>query len=122
MVTLEPHILARRPGDERTETSDGSCRIAVLLDVSDSRTNLLHGLEWLDPGGESARWRADEFMHETYFLVSGSIRVTWDEGTVTMNSHDSLYLSPGQQYTAENIGPSQAVIVWTASQPIEAGP
>ncbi len=78
-------------------------RIARLITQKRSGSNLTQGCSWLDPGEVSKAWTSTEErgpnsgdhwygpVLETYFIISGHLQLTWDEGVLDLNPHDSVF-------------------------------
>jgi mannose-6-phosphate isomerase-like protein (cupin superfamily) len=99
-------------------------RIARIVTRKRCGSNLLLGASWLDPGEETNWWssREDNDMSdddhwygpvdETYFIIRGRLRLTWDEGHFDVGPDDSVYLAPGWTYHLKNIGDEPAFFVY----------
>ena len=99
-------------------------RIARIVTRKRCGSNLLLGASWLDPGEETNWWssRDDDDMaegdhwygpvDETYFIIRGRLRLTWDEGHFDVGPDDSVYLAPGWTYHLKNIGDEPAFFVY----------
>jgi len=99
-------------------------RIARLITRQRHGSNLLLGASWFDPGEETNLWSsADENdmgegdhwygpVDETYFIIRGRLRLTWDEGHFDVGPDDSVYLAPGWTYHLKNIGDEPAFFVY----------
>ncbi len=82
------------------------------------------GLAHLAPGQTSRWWsfeetnqhRPDEAFlgarDETYYVVRGTLRLTWNEGVLEIGPGDAVHLPSGWHYRLENIGESDALIVY----------
>jgi len=82
------------------------------------------GVAWLEPGQISRWWsfeqedqkRPDEsfqgWHHETYFVVRGRLKLSWNEGELDLAPNDAVYLAPGWHYRLENVGDDQAFFVY----------
>ena len=76
----------------------------------------------MDPDEEtnwwSSRGEGDAADHrygpveETYFVIRGRLKLTWDEGEIEMSEMDSVYLAPGWRYRLSNIGDEPAFFVY----------
>jgi len=51
-------------------------------------------------------------VHETYFVIRGRLRLTWDEGVLELGPDDSVYLAPGWAYQLENVGDEPAFFTY----------
>lgn len=105
-------------------------RIARLITMKRSGSDLTQGVCWMDPGEVSTKWssRANEDPNfpghaygpvlETYFIVRGHLQLTWDEGVLDLHPNDSVFLAPGWEYQLANVGnePSFFVYNMTPSQ------
>jgi mannose-6-phosphate isomerase-like protein (cupin superfamily) len=99
-------------------------RIARIVTRKRCGSNLLLGASWLDPGEETNWWSSrDENdvsvgdhwygpVDETYFVIRGRLRLTWDEGHFDVGPDDSVYLAPGWTYHLKNIGDEPAFFVY----------
>ena len=99
-------------------------RIARIVTRKRCGSNLLLGASWLDPGEETNWWSSrDENdvaegdhwygpVDETYFIIRGRLRLTWDEGHFDVGPDDSVYLAPGWTYHLKNIGDEPAFFVY----------
>ena len=99
-------------------------RIARLITRQRHGSNLLLGASWFDPGEETNWWssRDDDDVaegdhwygpvDETYFIIRGRLRLTWDEGHFDVGPDDSVYLAPGWTYHLKNIGDEPAFFVY----------
>lgn len=99
-------------------------RIARLVPRERCGSNLLLGACWMDPGKETNTWsfkpedttgEGDKYygeVDETYFVVRGRLRLTWDEGALDIGSDDAVYLAPGWRYDLKNVGDEPAFFVY----------
>jgi mannose-6-phosphate isomerase-like protein (cupin superfamily) len=99
-------------------------RIARLVTRERCGSNLLLGACWMDPGEETNVWSfTDEDrtaegdtwygpVDETYFVVRGRLRLTWDEGELDIGPEDAVYLAPGWSYKLRNVGDEPAFFVY----------
>ena len=99
-------------------------RIARLVTRERCGSNLLLGACWMDPGEETNVWsfepedtteEGDKFygpVDETYFVVRGRLRLTWDEGELDLGPDDGVYLAPGWRYHLKNVGDEPAFFVY----------
>lgn len=100
-------------------------RIARAITKERCGSDLLLGAAWIDPGEQTNTWssRADDDMpdgdhwygpvDETYYIVTGTLRLTWDEGTFELTAGDCVYLAPGWTYHLENTGDEPAFFVYS---------
>lgn len=100
-------------------------RIARIVSRISAGSSLLQGVAWMDPGEQTNTWSSrsecdvsdgDHWygdVDETYFIISGRLRLTWDEGYFDLGPNDSVYLAPGWRYHLENIGEEQAFFVYS---------
>jgi mannose-6-phosphate isomerase-like protein (cupin superfamily) len=91
-------------------------RIARIITRKRCGSNLLLGACWMDPGEQTNTWSSrveddtapgDHWygpVDETYFIIRGHLRLTWDEGTFDVVPNDSVYL--------ENLGDEPAFFVY----------
>jgi mannose-6-phosphate isomerase-like protein (cupin superfamily) len=99
-------------------------RIARLVTREKCGSNLLLGACWMDPGEETNLWsfepedrtgEGDKHygpVDETYFVVRGRLRLTWDEGELDIGPDDAVYLAPGWSYRLRNVGDEPAFFVY----------
>jgi mannose-6-phosphate isomerase-like protein (cupin superfamily) len=99
-------------------------RIARLVTRERCGSNLLLGACWMDPGEATNVWSFEEEdatdegdkwygpVDETYFVVRGRLRLTWDEGELEIGPSDAVYLAPGWSYRLENVGREPAFFVY----------
>jgi mannose-6-phosphate isomerase-like protein (cupin superfamily) len=99
-------------------------RIARLVTRHRHGSNLLLGACWMDPGEETNTWsfepddrtgEGDKYygpVDETYFVVRGRLRLTWDEGELDIGPDDAVYLAPGWSYRLRNVGDEPAFFVY----------
>ncbi len=99
-------------------------RIARLVTRERCGSNLLLGACWMDPGEHTNLWSFTEAdataegdkwygpVDETYFVVRGRLRLTWDEGEFELGPDDGVYLAPGWTYRLENVGDEPAFFVY----------
>jgi mannose-6-phosphate isomerase-like protein (cupin superfamily) len=52
-------------------------------------------------------------VDETYFVVRGRLRLTWDEGVLEIGPDDGVYLAPGWEYRLENVGDEPAFFIYS---------
>jgi mannose-6-phosphate isomerase-like protein (cupin superfamily) len=100
-------------------------RIARLVTRDTCGSNLLLGACWMDPGEETNMWsfadddrtaEGDKWygpVDETYFVVRGRLRLTWDEGELDIGPNDAVYLAPGWTYKLRNVGDEPAFFVYS---------
>ncbi len=99
-------------------------RIARLVTRERSGSNLLLGACWMDPGEETNVWSFEPEdqtspgekyygpVDETYFVIRGRLRLSWDEGVLEIGPNDGVYLAPGWRYRLENVGDEPAFFVY----------
>lgn len=99
-------------------------RIARLVTREGCGSNLLLGVCWMDPGEETNVWsfaeedrtaEGDKYygpVDETYFVIKGRLRLTWDEGELEIGPNDGVYLAPGWRYHLKNVGGKAAFFVY----------
>ena len=100
-------------------------RIARLITRKRCGSELLLGASWMDPGEVTNTWSSRETndmgegdhwygpVEETYFVISGRLRLTWDEGVLDFGADDAVYLAPGWTYRLENVGDEPAFFVYS---------
>ena len=98
--------------------------IARLITRERCGSNLLLGACWMEPGETSVLWSSDEAedsgdvrhnygrVDETYFIIRGRLRLTWDEGAFELGPDDAVYLAPGWRYRLENVGDEPSFFVY----------
>lgn len=117
------------PLSEATVTPAASAvtrvRIARIVTRRRHGSDLLLGASWMDPGEQTNTWssRADDDMaegdhwygpvDETYFIVRGRLRLTWDEGAFDLGPDDCVYLARGWTYHLENVGDEPAFFIYS---------
>ena len=52
------------------------------------------------------------FTRQTYFIIRGHLRLTWEGGALDVHENDSVYLAPGHTYHLENVGAEPAFFVY----------
>jgi mannose-6-phosphate isomerase-like protein (cupin superfamily) len=99
-------------------------RIARLVTRERHGSNLLLGACWMDPGEKTNIWSFEDEdrtkpedtyygpVDETYFVIRGRLRLTWDEGELEIGPDDAVYLAPGWTYELENTGNEPAFFVY----------
>jgi mannose-6-phosphate isomerase-like protein (cupin superfamily) len=99
-------------------------RIARLVTRERCGSELLLGACWMDPGDETNTWSSRETddvaegdhwygpVHETYFIVRGHLRISWDDGEADLRADDAFYLAPGHTYRLANVGDEPAFFVY----------
>lgn len=109
--------------DVRSVRRNNDYEVARLIDRRRCGSELLLGVEWFVPG-ETTRWsfeavdRTDpeeEFFgerEETYFVLSGRLRLSWEDGSVEFGVNDAVHLPPGHRYRLESLGPATAQLVY----------
>ena len=100
-------------------------RIARLVTRERCGSELLLGASWMDPGEETNLWSSREAddtgpddhwygpVEETYFIIRGRLRLTWDEGVLELGPDDAVYLAPGWTYRLANVGDEAAFFVYS---------
>lgn len=99
-------------------------RIARTITRNRCGSELMQGVCWMDPGERTNEWSskaADDTapgdhwygpVHETYFIIRGHLRLTWDGEPHDLHPSDSVYLAPGHTYRLENVGDEPAFFVY----------
>jgi mannose-6-phosphate isomerase-like protein (cupin superfamily) len=99
-------------------------RIARLVTRERCGSNLLLGACWMEPGEETNIWsfeaedrtaEEDKWygpVDETYFVLRGRLRLTWDEGELEIGPDDAVYLAPGWSYRLRNVGKESAFFIY----------
>lgn len=100
-------------------------RIARAVTKRRSGSNLMLGAAWMAPGERTNVWSSrgeddvadgDHWygpVEETYFIVRGRLRLTWDEGHFDLGPDDCVYLAPGWTYHLENTGDEPAFFTYS---------
>lgn len=109
-------------------------RINRIITREKHGSNLTQGVAWMDPGEQTNTWSSrvefdpedpEEAQHwygpvdETYYIIRGRLRLTWDEGAFELGPDDTVYLAPGWTYHLENIGDEPAFFVYNMTPPQE---
>jgi mannose-6-phosphate isomerase-like protein (cupin superfamily) len=99
-------------------------RIARLVTREGCGSNLLLGACWMDPGERTNMWsfededlveEGDKYygpVDETYYVVRGRLRLSWNEGELDIGPDAAVYLAPGWRYELENVGEEPAFFVY----------
>ena len=99
-------------------------RIARTITRARCGSELMQGVAWMDPGEQTNTWSsraADDTaegdhwygaVHETYFIICGHLRLSWEGGALDVHENDSVYLAPGHEYHLENVGREPAFFVY----------
>ena len=99
-------------------------RICRIITRAEHQSELTQGVCWMDPGEETNRWSSHETfdasqaehwygpVDETYYIIRGNLRLTWDEGVFDLGPDDTVYLAPGWTYHLQNVGEEQAFFVY----------
>lgn len=107
------------------EEAPTKVRIARLVTRQHCGSNLLMGVCWMEPGDETNVWSSEETnttsegehyygpVDETYFIIAGHLRLTWDKGELDLKPHDAVYLAPGWRYHLKNVGSEPAFFVYS---------
>lgn len=109
-----------------TPAAEAVTKVDIARVITRERTgsNLLLGVSWLQPGDESNLWSSREEdsspevghrygpVDETYFILRGKLRLTWDEGEFILGPEDCVYLAPGWRYQLKNVGDEPAMLVY----------
>lgn len=118
---MEPTVVPLASVRPRRRNEDYD--VARLIDRARCGSELLMGVEWFEPG-ETTKWSfeaqdrsdADEEWfgerHETYFVLAGRLRLSWDGGAVEFGAGDGVHIPPGNRYRMESLGPETARIVY----------
>jgi hypothetical protein len=106
------------------EEAPTKVRIARLVTREGCGSNLLLGACWMDPGERTNVWsfededrveEGDKFygpVDETYYVIRGRLRLSWNEGELDIGPDDAVYLAPGWRYELENVGDEPAFFVY----------
>lgn len=99
-------------------------RINRIITRAEHQSELTQGVCWMDPGEQTNRWSSRESfdpaeadhwygpVDETYYVIRGRLRLTWDEGVFELGPDDTVYLAPGWTYHLENVGDEPAFFVY----------
>ncbi|MFN3005073.1 cupin domain-containing protein [Mycolicibacterium wolinskyi] len=99
-------------------------RISRIITRAEHGSNLTQGVCWMDPGEETNRWSSaaendtepgDHWygpVDETYYIIAGTLRFTWDEDVVDLKPGDTVYLAPGWTYHLANVSDQPAFFVY----------
>lgn len=99
-------------------------RIKRIITRGEHQSELTQGVCWMDPGEQTNRWSSREAfdpneaehwygpVDETYYVIRGHLRLTWDEGVFELGPDDTAYLAPGWTYHLENVGDEPAFFVY----------
>lgn len=112
-----------------TPAAEAVTRVRIARAITKERcgSNLLLGGSWMDPGEQTNTWSSRDSndmaagdhwygpVDETYYIVQGRLRLTWDEGTFDVSPGDCVYLAPGWTYHLENTGTEPAFFVYSMS-------
>ena len=126
MERRSPHVVPLDsvpviPADE----APTKVRIARLVTRERHGSNLLLGACWMDPGERTNVWSFEEEdrtsagdkwygpVDETYFVIRGRLRLTWEEGQLDIGPNAAVYLAPGWSYSLENVGDEPAFFVYS---------
>ncbi|MBL3699822.1 cupin domain-containing protein [Leucobacter luti] len=105
-------------------TAPTRVRIARIITRAEHQSELTQGVCWMEPGEQTNRWSSrEEFdpteadhwygpVDETYYVIRGRLRLTWDEGVFELEADDTVYLAPGWTYHLENVGDEPAFFVY----------
>ena len=91
--------------------------LARIITNANHGSRLTFGVHWLEPGSEHPAWIFPE-REEVYFVISGRLQLTWEEGVIEVGPHDALFLPPGRHYQYKNIADEGAFFVYTIYPPI----
>jgi mannose-6-phosphate isomerase-like protein (cupin superfamily) len=107
-------VLARLADIPVREIASGEERFRVwrLLTHDSSGSNLMLGVMEMRPG-ERAGFRCEDGVQETYYLLSGSLRVRDDGGESTEVGAETAVLFPRGEYRLEALGGEPARIIYT---------
>jgi len=122
MTPNQPRLL--RPDSFHThyDTDDGGFKVGVAIDGERHGSRLAFGVKWIRRGTERVDWRADDVTHEAYYMQQGTLRVTWADpqaGESTLRTGDCFYLPPGRDYSLQNVGDDDLVLVWAMTPPAD---
>jgi len=110
-----------------TPAAEAVTRVRIARTITRARcgSELMQGVSWMDPGEQTNTWssRAQDdtgeddhwygAVDETYFIIRGHLRLTWEGGVLELREHDSVYLAPGHTYHLENVGSEPAFFVYS---------
>lgn len=113
------------PADSWPENLD----VANMVTRGEHGSEVLLGAAWMTPGQETNPWSfKDEDpriagmthygpTHETYFVLKGRLRLTWDGGELEAGANDAVYLAPGFNYGLRCVGEENAFFLWSMTPP-----
>lgn len=106
------------------ESAPTKVRIDRIITRAEHQSELTQGVCWMEPGEQTNRWSSREVfdpseadhwygpVDETYYIIRGRLRLTWDEGVFELSQDDTVYLAPGWTYHLENVGEEPAFFVY----------
>lgn len=107
-----PHVVDA--ADTEVQVTPAKMATARIISSQVCGSQLLFGLTWLDPRSESGPFAffdpdvepedAPNYgpVDETFYVVSGRLRATWDGGEVEAEPGQVLHLPPGNTYRLSN--------------------
>ena len=103
--------------------------VANIFTRGEHGTEVLLGAAWMEPGQECNPWSFEHEdpgiegltfygpTHETYFVVKGRLRLTWNGGELEAGANEAVYLAPGFRYALRCIGDERAYFLWSMTPP-----
>lgn len=106
-----PHVVALgavpiTPAHSWPENLD----VANMITQGEHGSDLLLGAAWMEPGQVANPWSFEDDdpgidglthygpTHETYFVLQGRLRLSWNGGELEAGPNDAVYLAPGWRY------------------------
>ena len=102
----------------RSETPNDGFRVGIAVDGMEQQSKLFAGCGWMKPASEQVSWDADENKYETYYVISGVLRIGWtgeDSGQADVGPGSTFYFAPGCNYTVDCV--DEAAFVWAIIDP-----
>ena len=111
---------------EYIEASGAVTGVSIKRQVTRSKdgSELMLGVCSMQPGEGSSLWSSNETNDvgdgghwygpagETYFCISGTFRLTWDDGEADFGLMDTVYPAPGWHYRPRNVGTDEGFFVY----------
>ncbi|MDX6722736.1 MAG: hypothetical protein QOD44_810 [Solirubrobacteraceae bacterium] len=111
------------PADSWPENLD----VANMITKGRHGSEILLGAAWMEAGQRCNPWSFKEedpgiedvthygITHETYFVISGRLHLSWDGGELEAGPDDAVYLAPGYDYELRCI--EKSYFLWSMSPP-----
>ncbi|HMJ94455.1 MAG TPA: cupin domain-containing protein [Thermoleophilaceae bacterium] len=113
------------PADSWPERLD----VANMITRGEHGSEVLLGAAWMEPGQECNPWSFEDEdpqidgmtfygpTHETYFVLRGTLQLSWNGGSLEAGPDDAVYLAPGYRYALRCVGDEPAYFLWSMSPP-----